>query len=223
MPRYHHVPVPVTLGCRGGTVAPELPEFHGQTEVVAVRKVWVLAVGTAAFAMAVTGCGGTGAVAPQNLPSSISATSPAASTATTGTPPSSSRQQGGAENLRVNPHVLAQLVSAFAAGQHLRSSDVARTKPGSVYYAFMPSTVTYWAVADFVPSAQAITQSHEAADGGPLVQFQDGPWIFSRPQGGAWKLTTDTGGTGPCPGQVPGPVLAAWGMRIPAVCSAGGA
>ena len=136
---------------------------------MAVQKVWVLAAGAAAFTVAVTGCGGTGAVAPRNPPS-VSATAPAAPAATTGAPPSTSRH-GGAENLRASPHVLAQLVSAFAAGQHLRSSDVARTKPGSVYYAFMPSTATYWALADFVPSAQAIAQSHEAASGGPLVQF----------------------------------------------------
>ncbi|HLI36742.1 MAG TPA: hypothetical protein VKV80_05290 [Streptosporangiaceae bacterium] len=96
---------------------------------------------------------------------------------------------------------------------------MAGTKPGSVYYGSVSPPPAYWAVASFTPSAQALAESKGNPDGGPLVQFQDGPWVFTRPAGGSWRLVTDSGGMGLCPGEVPAPLSVVWALPTPAACT----
>jgi hypothetical protein len=108
--------------------------------------------------------------------------------------------------------VRAALVAAFAAGQHLKPSYVAGTVKGSVYYGFDPATAKYWAVARFSPTAaaRAADQRLNGGAGDPLIQFQDGPWVFSRGPDSAWKLAGDTGG-GLCAPSPPQSLLTLWG------------
>ncbi len=191
----------------------------------------VAAVAVAAMITSCAGSGSPGGQAAERSLSPRSTTTPAPSTSTpprattaaapaaTAKPPPGGAVQHGAQNLPVKSGLFAQLVRAWTSAQHLSAADVTGTKPGSVYYALVPSTNTYWAYADFTPSADAIAKSRTAVNGGPLVQFQDGPWIFSRRGGGAWTLVTDTGGFGPCPGQVPASVFAVWALPHPAACS----
>lgn len=121
-----------------------------------------------------------------------------------------------ARNLVASTAVRNQLIAAWVAAQHLNREDVAGTRPGSVYYGYLPATRTYWAVAQFTPSAEAIQHSHSPG-GGPIVQFQDGPWVFSQPTGGPWRLVTDSGGV-LCPGEVPRALVQVWALASPAVC-----
>ncbi len=195
---------------------------------------WARAVAAVAVAATVTSCAGSGSpdgqaaersLSPRNTttPARSTSTPPGATTAAapaaTAHPSPGGARQRDAQNLRVNSDLRAQLVRVWTGAQHLSAADVTGTKPGSVYYALVPSTNTYWAYADFTPSAGAIAKSRTAVNGGPLVQFQDGPWIFSRRSGGAWTLVTDTGGFGPCPGQVPASVFTVWALPHPAECS----
>ena len=101
---------------------------------------------------------------------------------------------------------------AFESGTTLDPKYVAGTVKGSVYYGLDPGTHTYWALADFA-ATEAAQQAHRQLQGGqrdPLVNFQDGPFVFSRPPGAAWKMVGDSGGRfcGPRP---PVPVLMMWG------------
>jgi hypothetical protein len=117
-----------------------------------------------------------------------------------------------ATNLRVTDAVREQLVTAFAAGQHIGSAYVAGTTPGSVYYGHLTSTNTYWAVSGFTP-----TQAVISSKGNLGVAFQDGPWVFSRPPGGSWQLVTDSAGQ-PCPSEVPAAMAKVWALPTPAGC-----
>jgi hypothetical protein len=110
--------------------------------------------------------------------------------------------------------VRGQLADAFAKGQHLSRSYVAGTTPGSVYYAHDPATHAFWALAQFTPSTagdNAHTQFNGTAND-PYVQFQDGPFVFTKPDGGSWVMVGDTGGL-VCPPRPPASVLALWGIH----------
>jgi hypothetical protein len=121
----------------------------------------------------------------------------------------------GTRNLVVDDAVRGELATAWAAGQHLRRSDVAGTKKGSVFYAYDGPSRTYWAVANFEPSLSALTKHRRlnGASGDPTIQFQDGPFILRGPVGGAWTLVGDTGGAPICQDRVPATVIAAWQLH----------
>ncbi|KJE21858.1 hypothetical protein FF36_03761 [Frankia torreyi] len=131
----------------------------------------------------------------------------------------SSGATAGARNLPVDAALREQLVAAWVAGHQgpdsasLSRSDVASTAAGSVYYAQETGPGTYWAVADFEPSASALAKGRKlnGAAGDPLIAFQDGPWLFTRPKGGSWKLAGDTGGQ-LCASSVPPAVAAVWNL-----------
>jgi hypothetical protein len=74
--------------------------------------------------------------------------------------------------------VESQLVAAFAAGSHVKPSQVAGTSPGSVHYAYDATARAYWAEAAFRP-----------AKGDPPAMMQDAGafGVFSRTSGSAWK------------------------------------
>jgi hypothetical protein len=85
-------------------------------------------------------------------------------------------------NLVVDASVRSSLTAAFVGFKQIESTDVAGTEAGSVYYAYDPSTGTYWAMARFVPSATASQNV--------LVGFQDGGNIglFTRTGTGIWQV-----------------------------------
>jgi hypothetical protein len=110
-------------------------------------------------------------------------------------------------SLQMTPEVMASLTSAFLGSKQLAATDVSGTAPNSVYYAFDPSTMTYWAMVTFQPSSQASPQVQN--------RFQDGGsmGLFSMPTGGSWSVRSGSVPTS-C-AQVaffPAAVLAAWNM-----------
>jgi hypothetical protein len=107
--------------------------------------------------------------------SSTSSTSAPRSTTSTSAP--------GLQNLTVTDAVRTQLTTAFVAYKHLDPSEITGTVQNSVYYAYDPSTQTYWALASFVPSTTAPQQV--------LVGMQDGgaDGYFKMVGGGAWQVS----------------------------------
>ena len=112
-----------------------------------------------------------------------------------------------AENLVVTSSVKSQLVAAFAPAHHVSVAQIAGTYPGSVFYAYDPTTKTYWAEAFFVPARSDPPRVAET--------FQDAGanGVFSRSAGGAWRYL---GGGAPltCAQErfVPRAVVAVWGL-----------
>jgi hypothetical protein len=84
--------------------------------------------------------------------------------------------------------------------------------PGSVYYAYDPSTDTYWALADFAPSS--------AASMNVQVGFQDGGGTgMFRKAGAAGAWQAERGAFPSFCGEVtyfPAAVLTAWSISKPA-------
>jgi hypothetical protein len=104
-------------------------------------------------------------------------------------------------------------VDAHPGGVAMSGADVASVLPGSVFYSEQPAIGTFWAIARFVPSAQAQSESGTAAGNALLAQFSTTA-IFVKVPGETWHylgaFTTTACGQG-----VPGPVLSAWGMCGP--------
>lgn len=117
------------------------------------------------------------------------------------------------QNLVATAPVKAALTTAFVSFKQIPATDISGTSPNSVYYAYDPSTMTYWAFADFVPSSQASQQVD--------VGMQDGGsmGLFKMQNGGAWQVTT--GSVPPiCAARTffPATVLAGWNYSSPATC-----
>ncbi len=104
-------------------------------------------------------------------------------------------------------------VDAHPGGVAMSGADVASVLPGSVFYSEQPAIGTFWAIARFVPSAQAQSGSGTASGNALLAQFSTTA-IFVKVPGQTWHylgaFTTTACGQG-----VPGPVLTAWGMCGP--------
>jgi len=111
----------------------------------------------------------------------------------------------------------AALTAAYVAHTKVPAGDIAGTRAGTVYFAYVPSTGTYWALATFDPSATAAQQT--------LVGLQDGGamGVFSRPAGGSWTMVS-TGSFPFCPSRTPLPaeVRSVWGLTDPPACTAQG-
>ncbi len=109
----------------------------------------------------------------------------------------------------------AALTAAFVAFTHLPAPEIAGTEPGSVYYAYDPSTSTYWALASFVPTSTASQQTEVALqDGG-------GMGIFSRKGDSAWTMLS-TGFVPFCASKtaLPSAVISLWNLTNPQACAA---
>jgi hypothetical protein len=105
-------------------------------------------------------------------------------------------------------------VAAFVQFTHDPPSDIAGTEPGSVYYAYVPSTGTYWAFGRVLPSSTASQST--------LVSLQDGGniGIFDQRSGGSWTMLS-AGGEPFCPtkSDLPTAVQALWGFTDSQACS----
>jgi hypothetical protein len=152
--------------------------------------------------LALAGC--SSAPTPKAAPTTTSSSSTTTTAAGTGRTSTSTTSSGGAQNLVATAAVKSGLLAAYLAHSGLAADQVGGTAPGSVYYAFLPTTQTYWAVAGFVPSSTATMQSQ--------VSMQDDGCcgIFTQASGAAsWTFAGSYLGA-PCPGTVPSPVFAVW-------------
>ena len=162
-----------------------------------------------------TTIGGSASVSPSTsvAPSS---TSPAPGSSTTTVLPAS----GSMQNLVASAAVREELLTTFTTFRAdaantpgdaaIPPSAVGGISPGSLFYAFDPSSSTYWARASFYPTLAA---SHTSAS----VGFQDGGAdpVFTRPSGSAWVVKS----VGPCYSGLPVRVAETWGLQIPTACS----
>jgi hypothetical protein len=105
------------------------------------------------------------------------------------------------------------LIRAFAAYDHIPEQDVVGTASGSVYYAYDPSSSTYWALAKMDPQLSAPVPV--------LVKFQDGAnrVIFAERRGSGWTVVSLVGEP-PCLAQqgLPGTIESLWGLTDPPEC-----
>jgi hypothetical protein len=142
------------------------------------RRVAVALMGGVALALA--SCSSGGSTSPTTT--SGSSTTVASSSSTSGSTASTTSTSGpGIQNLPVSNTVKNQLTAAYVAFHSFKATDVIGTAPNSVYYAFDPSSGTYWAMSEFVPSQEAGEQVH--------VTMQDAGafgW-FSQKSGANWK------------------------------------
>jgi hypothetical protein len=158
--------------------------------------------------VAVAGCTAastSGAAAPgHGRSASLAAIAAVPPGATSGAAPAG---PGSVRNLVVSRDVRNELTAAYVGYRAIAPSDVAGTRPGSVYYAYDPATDTYWALANFLPSSTASSRV--------LAGFQDGASIglFTRAGTGSWRV--HLGGEPVVCTEVrffPHPVLTAWSL-----------
>jgi hypothetical protein len=119
-----------------------------------------------------------------------------------------------AVNLPVPAHFGPLLRRAWArsnpGGVGIKASDIQSTVVGSVFYAEQPAVHTYWAISQFVPSALAESRGSTAAGVALLAEFR-GTAEFEKVPGHDWTYVGSSG-TGPCPRDLPVPVLTTWGL-----------
>jgi hypothetical protein len=116
------------------------------------------------------------------------------------------------QNLAATAAVKSALTAAYVAHNGLPAAEVAGTAPGSVYYGFLPSTNTYWAIAGFVPSAAA-SQNTQVA-----MQDDGCCGIFNMTAGGSWTFVAGYLGA-PCGGQIPASLEQLWNLTPPGDCA----
>jgi hypothetical protein len=136
------------------------------------------------------------------------------STAATPSPPAVSATvptEPGAQNLTASAAIKRRLLAVYAAAKALPLSQVTGPNAGTMYYGFMPSTDTYWAIAQFslTPSAP-----QEAA-----VNMQDGGnlGVFSSRGGQTWMVRRG-GMPFPCPGEIPAALMSVWNLKFSPGC-----
>lgn len=155
----------------------------------------------------------TGSTPAASSTASVAASASASpSAATSATPsPSAAASSAAAENRVVTADIRAQLLAGFLPKHGFAADQIAGTSPGSVYYAYVPSTNTYWAAATFVASSMATEQTG--------VNMQDGgaEATFTRFGTGAWDVHIHDS-LWPCAGDLPASVLAVWHLTIVEGC-----
>jgi hypothetical protein len=160
-----------------------------------------------------TGCTASSAptAASGSSPSGASAVSgpvgPATAVPTATPSPSASAGPGGVQNLVASNSVQTQLINVFAAYKQIPMSEMTGIQQGTLYYAYDPSTSTYWAMAYFNVSANA----PQAVQ----VDLQDGGnmGMFKMTSGGGWQM--ELGAVPPVCAYgtyFPAGVLAAWAL-----------
>jgi hypothetical protein len=121
--------------------------------------------------------------------------------------PSASASGDAVRNLVISTAVRSELTEAFAAVRNIPQSYVTGTQPGSVYYAYVPATDTYWALASFELSATSIRNIPAGCEDGGCIG------MFKQVATGAWQ-----GGLGGIPAVCqevrffPKAVLEAWSL-----------
>ncbi|MGD0881307.1 MAG: hypothetical protein ABSB09_07055 [Acidimicrobiales bacterium] len=104
-----------------------------------------------------------------------------------------------------------ELLATFAASKQMPVSYFTGPTAGTLYYAYLPSTGTYWALAHFgITPAAPIQTGVDMQDGGDVG-------VFRRQTGGEWTMTVG-GEPFPCPGQIPDAVMSVWGLTPSGAC-----
>jgi hypothetical protein len=179
----------------------------------------------AAAALVLAGCGSGGPASSSSTSTSTRTRTPTHATTKTTVLPfthptiastTSTAPADKPQNLVATDAVKAALVAAYVAHAGLPADQVAGTAPNSVFYAYVPPTNTYWAIAAFVPVAHASTPT--------LVAMQDDGCcgVFTMTPGAPWTYVTGFLGK-PCPGQIPARLEELWELVYPTDCSAASA
>jgi hypothetical protein len=187
--------VPVVATALGLLAAVMVAGCTGSSAPVATTSSQPASLAASASTASASTASASPAAAPPGTASAPAATSSAAPS------PSSAVQ-----NLIVSTAVRGDLLAAYAAFRKIPASD-AKGLPGSVYYAYVPATGTYWAKATWEP-ASGDTQTVE-------VGFQDGgsDGFYKRAGNGPWQVIL--GGEPEVCEELkffPLPVLAAWSL-----------
>jgi hypothetical protein len=184
--------------------------------VRATPKRWLLAACPVILACVMTvGCtqNGNPAAAPPPRESASGTLSqvPVESSSAPATSPSASAPVA-VQNLAVTASVRRDLIAAYVAYKHFKSSDVAGAAPHSIYYAYDPANDTYWAMADFLLSSTASFDDQ--------VEMQDGgnKGLFTRTASDSWQVRNPGFPSG-CGIQAffPKAVITVWALPTP-VC-----
>jgi hypothetical protein len=144
-----------------------------------------------------------------SAPVTTTSTTVAASATTTSTTLAAA---AAPQNESATAQVKSSITAAYVAHNGLPAAQVAGPAPGTVYYAYVPQTKTYWAIASFEPTPNADMQTQVA------MQDDGCCGIFTSSTGTSF---TDTGGFlgEPCPGQIPAALFTLWQIQSPGDCS----
>jgi hypothetical protein len=158
----------------------------------------------------VAGCSATSTVTVPGPATTVTAAAGSGSAAAAATSPSA--KPTGAQNLVASASLKAQLLAAYLAQKAYQPGWVTGPTAGSVYYGFLPSTNTYWAMATFAPAPGAPQQVN--------VGMQDGggTGVYTAVSGQPWTVHF-AGVPFPCPGALPQPLMAVWNITPPVVCA----
>lgn len=106
------------------------------------------------------------------------------------------------------------MFAAFVAYKQTTPDQLIGPNPGTIYYAYLAPSKTYWAMAYFSPSATATQKTQ--------ISMQDAgvSALFSHVAGAPWKAVAPAGGGGPypCAGQLDPALSALWDMPINEQC-----
>jgi hypothetical protein len=131
---------------------------------------------------------------------------------TTSAPGATTTTSDAPQNLEATADLKAELVTVYAAHSGLPPSQIAGTVPGSVYYAYLPSTKTYWAIANFEPNSTSSQQTQVA------MQDDGCCGIFSTQTLTSWTFVSGFLGE-PCTGQLPAELMTLWNLQPPGDCA----
>lgn len=109
-------------------------------------------------------------------------------------------------NLIASPAMKSALLAAGAKMHHLPESDYTGLAKGATYFAYDPSTKTYWAGASLIPKPGSTQAEVGNQDDGAYL-------VFKRPLHGAWRAYPAgvTGADSTCMVTPPAAVTAIWG------------
>lgn len=115
----------------------------------------------------------------------------------------SASTSASAQPIKLSATVRAQLLDEYAAFRHLPAADLSDA-PGMAHGAVVSPGGRDWAVITFFPSAEAPASV--------TLRFQDGAnaGVFTRPDGGAWKVTGLGGEPVGCGARLPSAVRVLW-------------
>ena len=157
--------------------------------------------------------GNAGTADGQTIPAATAAVKPPAATTAAsppaGTPSATPTSPEGVRDLVITSAEKSELTATYVAFRRISPSDVSGggPVPGSVYFAYIPATYSYWALARFEPSSTASLNAQ--------VGFQDGGNIgmFWKAGAGSWHIAS--GGIPTVCGELawfPPVVLTAWAL-----------
>ena len=166
----------------------------------------------AALALAACSSSSSSSATTAATPATTATTAPSGPGSSTSAPAPGST----AQNLPVTDAIRTALVAARAAAIGVSPSSYTGLTPGDTYYAYDPSTGTYWAAAQVAPQVPAGQPAQGSdIDKAQVASQDDGSYVlFMKTSGGSWTASND-GTVGPTPAPcrvaVPAAVAQVWG------------